>query len=210
MYRLDPKELSLREESRGRYPKGSCWYAVMAHCGQEERVRRYIGEELANLGVDEILLPRVRLRTGAQRGLTAPSREFLFRSYLFLRCTMSDAIYIPLCDHRFVYRILGRSYRIPTMLDDEEIVCLRRILEADCRPEMVSRRNVGNEAHIVEGPLEGVYGRILSVNSKEARLEVSFSFLDMGSSVVVIVPRCHVRVGEGSRMELAGERMSYV
>lgn len=209
MYRLDKKELSLRQETRGCYPEGAHWYAVMVHCGQEDRIRTHILEDLFDLGVDEVLLPLVRQAPNASgRDLKTPP-EFLFRSYLFLRCEMNDRLYISLCDHRSVYQILGRAYRIPAVLDDQEILRLRQILDADCRPEMISRRNIGALAHIVEGPMAGVHGRVLAVNSKEVKMEVSFSFLDMGTSVALVVPRSDVRIKESVEREYRGERMCH-
>ena len=207
MYKLDKNELALRQESRGRYAEGSHWYAVMVHHGREERVRNCIEESLADRGVDETFLPLVQPDPKAQGRLPKARPEFLFRSYLFLRCAMNDEIYMSVCDHSSVYRILGRGHRIPTVLDDEEICRLRRILRVDCRPEMVTRRNIGASARIVDGLMAGVQGRVIAVNSKEVKLEVSFSFLNMGTGVAVIVPRTNVRIQENSHRESSMERM---
>ena len=210
MYKLDKNELTLRQAARGCYPKESMWYAVMTHYGQEQRVRKFIEENMADQRIDEILLPLVQLGRSSRSSQPKALPRFLFRSYLFLRCMMNDDTYISICDHPSVYQILGRGYRIPTVLDDAEIQNLRQVLNADCNPEMVTRCNIGASALIIDGLMAGVRGRVIAVNSKEVKLEISFSFLSMGTGIVVAVPRSQVRIRENSHRESVEKRMCHV
>lgn len=209
MYKLDKKELEFRREMRGRYSEGLSWYAVMVHWGHEEIVRDWIGEDLKERCVDEVFLPMLQAKPAAQQKRSEAPPEFLFHSYLFLRCAMNDGIYMPICDHSSVFQIMGRAYRIPSVLDEEEILHLKGILQSDCSPEMVDKCNIGDSAEIVQGLMAGIQGRVLAVNSSKVRLEVSFAFLNMGTSVAVVVPRSDVRIKEDCYVELTGERVCY-
>ena len=199
MYTLNKKERELREQARGCYPEGLQWYTAMVHCGHEVRVANWIDENLKEQGVDEVLLPILRPNGQSRRLQTKGPFKFLFHSYLFIRCTMNDEVYVPLAEHSSVFRIMGRSYRIPSLLNGEEIQYLKGILESDCRPSMADRRNIGEHAEVIEGLMAGMEGRIIAINSKEAKLEVAFSFLDMGTGVVLVVPRDNLRVEGGSQ-----------
>ena len=214
MYKLDRRELETRHELRGRYAPGAHWYAVMAHCGREARVQAWIEENLTVEAIEEAFLPIVEPRRPSKRSSSSPAAtvpKFLFRSYLFLRCAMTDAIYTSVCAHPLVFQMLGRGYRIPAALDDEEIGRLRQVLRADCDPELVASRNIGEVAEIVEGLMAGIQGRIVEVNSRGAKLEVPFSFLDMGTTVAVVVPRDNLRIRSGyDRESLAREEACYV
>lgn len=210
MYKLDKTELTLRQEARGHYPEMPCWYVVMVHHGREERVQNGINEDLSTLGVSETFLPILQYSLNPKLQQSKASTEFLFRSYLFLRCVMTDEIYMSVCDHPLVYQILGQGYRIPTALDDAEIDHLRQILIVDCKPVVAPRLNVGASARIVEGLMAGMEGRIVASNAKTVKLEVSFSFLDMGTSVVVVVPRSDLQIEEKNIHASTSERICHV
>ena len=230
MYKLDKKELQMRQEMRGRYPEGVRWYAVMVHCGHEKRVRFWLEETLEEWGLDsprslrrripegpagedvpvsrseEVFLPIVRPDAKSPHHRPETPSRLLFHSYLFLRCAMNDEIYTTVCDHPSIYQIVGRAYRIPSVLEDDEVLHLKGILESDCNPETIDKCNIGDTAEIVQGLMAGMRGRVLAVNSSTVRLEVSFSFLDMGTSVAVSVPRTDVRIKDECYLELSGER----
>lgn len=202
----------------------------MVHYGYEERVRFWLEDTLEQFGQgnlrtsrqteldelagehttlspsEEILLPIVRLGIASsdQRSKTTP--QFLFPSYLFLRCAMNDEIYTRVCEYPQVYQILGRAYRIPTPLEDEEILHLRGMLESDCQPELIEKINIGETVEIVEGLMAGMKGRILAFNSSTVRIEAFFSFLDMGTSVAVTVARSDVQILDEFSLEFSGER----
>ena len=194
MYKLDKKELDYRQKMRGKYPEGQRWYAAMAHIGREKYVLDFIKDELTDQGVEDAFLPIVE--PGVLTPYLAPGTQsrFLFRSYLFLQCAMTDTIYSAICEHPHVFQVLGRAYRIPSVLDDGEVSNLRQILRAECNPELVSRGHVGEEAEIVAGLMAGIRGRVLYVNEKEVKLEVSFSFFNGQNAVAVVVPRVCVRI----------------
>jgi len=218
MYKLGSKELELRQSWRGAYADGLHWYAIMVHTGREIRVRQFILEEVVDSlapsqanPIAEVFLPIVQQQPSMSplRNRQQPEKAFLFRSYLFLQCAMNDAIYTPICDHQFVYQILGRGYRIPSILEDEEIENLKKILRSDSRPELVSRRNIGSMVEITEGLMAGIRGRVVTANAREVKLEVGFSFLDGATGVVVSVPRINVKILERSSQPSARERVCY-
>jgi transcription antitermination factor NusG len=193
MYRLSKQEHEFRERMRGKYPEGLNWYAVMMHSGRERRVRERILFDCSDRGAVEVLLPeRKGGATGRQGKRTPPG--LLFPCYVFLRCRMDDEIYMRISAYEDVFQVLGRAYRIPSVIDDAEIAHLKGVLMSEPRPEMMSRLNVGDQAVVIQGMMEGMRGRVLEFNARFVKLETCFSFLDNGTSIAVHVPRAHVRL----------------
>jgi len=192
MYRLSKQERDLRERMRGKYPDGFNWYAAMMHSGRERRVRERVLHDFSDRGVEEVLLPELRAGASGRPGKrTQPN--LLFPCYVFFRCRMDDEIYVRISAYEDVFQILGRAYRIPSVIDEAEIAYLKGVLTSHPRPEMMSRLNVGGQAVVIQGMMEGMRGRVLEFNARFVKLETCFSFLDNGTSIAVHVPRAHVR-----------------
>src|SRR5207249_4494793 len=129
--------------------------------------------------------------------------ELLFPCYVFVRCHMSDVIYMSVAAYEAVISILGRAWRIPSVLAQTEIENLKKILRAPKRPELVTRRNIGEEAEVTAGILKGVRGRIVETSATHVKLETGFSFLNAATGVIVAIPRCEVRLVELPCLEAA-------
>jgi transcription antitermination factor NusG len=195
MYKLSKQEHRHREELRGRYSGEQKWYGVMTHYGQERNVRDQILDVLPGER-DEALLPELTLARQARNGRARG--KLLFPCYVFLRCRMNDPTYIAVADCEGVVQILGLAYRIPYAIEDTEICHLRALLSSDPPPSMSQRLNIGAEAVVRQGIMEGLRGRIIEFNAQHVKLETCFSFLDSGTSIVVVVPKTDVEVEKNS------------
>jgi len=194
MCRLSKQERQWREALRGQYPLEPVWYAVMTHYGQERPVRERL-EALPGVGIDETLLPALKASVAALEGGRKGGAR-LFPSYVFLRCAMSDEIYVAVSEDESVIQILGRAYRIPTPIEEEEIRHLRALLASFPPPTIGPRLNVGSEAVVADGFMAELRGRVVECNAQHVKLETCFSFLDSGTSIIVVVPRSQVRLTE--------------
>lgn len=198
MYKLNKQERTFRERMRGRYPAGPRWYGVMTRAGREPQVRERVFFEFADPPVERILLPEVtanaRRRTGKRR-----RPDLLFSSYVFLRCRMNDGLYTTISAYEDVFQILGRAYRIPSVIDDAEMAYLQGVLASDPRPKVVTRSSVGAEVEVTGGLMAGMQGRVIECNAGYVKIETCFSFLDDATGIVVAVPRSHVRLHETAR-----------
>ena len=192
MYKLGKQERLFREANRGKYPESARWYALMVYGGKERQVRDWLDGEQALQGLDEILLPEVV--EPVKRGAPGKPVRLLFTSYAFIRCQMTDEVYATIVDHRYIFQILGHSFRIPTPLRDEEINRLKAILGSGGEPEVTASVGTGDQVLVVNGAMAGVRGRIVEVRSKDVRVETDFSFLDAGASVSVVVPKSQIEI----------------
>jgi len=195
MYKLSKQEHQFREKMRGRYPSDPKWYAVMTHCGREYEVQDKILSDFPDNGLGEIFLPELKASVGGYNG-KKKRPELLFSCYVFLRCRMSDEIYMMVSAHETVHSILGRAYRIPSVIEDTEMTHLKGILVSYPKPLLSPRLNIGAEAVVTKGLMEGLRGRVVEFNSHFAKLEACFSFFDNGTSIIVSVPLGQIRLGE--------------
>lgn len=189
MYKLSKAERVFIEQFRGAYDPHAHWYAIMTHWGRERDILQHIRRRLDGK-YEEILLPEIPAVPGEKSG------RLLFGGYLFLRCRMSDAIYMTVASAPQVYKIFGRAFRIPTPIGDREMEIFCNMLGAKPSPQFVTRSNIGQQAVVIEGMLKGLSGRVVGVNTQHVKLETSFSFLAQDSGVIVCVPRAHIRIEE--------------
>jgi transcription antitermination factor NusG len=170
MYKLSKKEREFRERTRGRYAPEPAWYCVMTHCGRERRVRDRVLLDFGDDGAREVLLPEIK-SNGHGRKTNGNLPDLLFSSYVFLYCTMSDNLYMSVHDYPDVFQILGRAYRIPSIIDETEITHLKGVLETNPIPRLSSRLNIGSPAVVTKGIMEGMRGRVVEMNAKYIKLE---------------------------------------
>jgi len=205
MYKLCKQEHEFREKMRGRYPMDPKWYAVMTHCGREHEVYDRIAQGFAGDGVDQIFLPELKAHGKSPNG-RHKRHSLLFACYVFLRCRMSDEIYMEISAYETVYSILGRAYRIPSAIEDTEMTHLKGILTTYPAPMMSPRLNIGAEALVTKGLMEGMRGRVVEYNANFAKIETCFSFFDNGTSVIVHVPLSQLRLEETGFFSAGAER----
>jgi transcription antitermination factor NusG len=195
MYKLSKQEVEFREKMRGRYPVDPKWYAVMTHCGHEHAIRDRILSDFANDGVKEVFLPELKANVRGHNG-NRKRPELLFSCYAFLHCRMSDELYMTVGAYDASYGILGQAYRIPSSIEEKEMIHLKGILASYPAPLLSPRLNVGAEAVVTAGLMQGMPGRVVEFNSHFVKLEACFSFFDNGTSIIVSVPLNQIRLGE--------------
>ena len=193
MYKLSKADRQAIEAARGHYDPTPQWYAVMLHCGRERKVHDRLLRDFAASGLDELLLPEVKYPEG--HGPLSGQSELLCLGHLLVRCRMNDDLYMGVTDDPEVYKILGQAWRIPSTIAEREIEIFKGILESYPTPRLVSRvSSVGSVAHVIEGLMKGLCGRVAMVTSQYVKIETSLTFLNDGDGVLVAVPRHQVRI----------------
>jgi transcription antitermination factor NusG len=195
MYKLARSDKRYRETWRGLYSPDLHWYGVMTQYGQERRIKSRILAELRRAGVEETLLPEIQTNGGAA------SEELLFPCYLFICCRMNDQIYMQISQFEGVLSVLGRAWRIPSIVNETEIKHLRAILTPSVHPELARQRAVGAQVEVVAGILKGLRGRVLEESANHFKLETRFSFLNAGTGITISIPRSEVRLTSESHAE---------
>ncbi len=190
MFKLSKDDRERREQMRGKYASQLHWYGVMTHWGQEDRLKRELESAFSGADLREVFVPEF-VQTECPGKKTRS--EKLFGGYLFVQCEMRDEIYFQICKFPQVHRILGLSYRIPSVIDDFEIAHLKRLLVFQPKPRMMQRCASGQMVKVVDGLLKGMTGQVVQVNAEHIKIETSFSFLGYDSGICVSLPHASVR-----------------
>lgn len=187
MYKLAKRDREFIDTWRGIYSPEIKWYAAMTRFGTERAIRRSMSDRFGGDGMDEAFLPEIA---------SGSESDLLFPCYVFVHCRMSDEIYMEWVECDGVVSVLGRAWRIPTILDDREIGHLKAILSAPQRPEATVPARVGAYVEVTDGLMRGLRGRIVETGVTQVKLETRFSFLNAMTAIVVSVSREHVRPAE--------------
>lgn len=205
MFALSKSEKKELEKRRGKYPQGICWFAVLTGINMERQAFRYLKEELGISRFDEILIPeKPKPRpTRRNRHYAARKPELYFGGYLFVKCHMTDDLYMDITDSPCIVSILGRGYRVPEVINETEMDKFRAMLHNYPELQLVKKSHLGEMVEIQDGMLEGTQARLVAVNAKTVKVEADFSFLGGDDCLLVTLPREHVRFLEESIYEEA-------
>lgn len=202
MFKLSKEDRLRREMMRGKYLDGFHWYGVMTHWGQEAQVRDHILKLPETQELREVVLPEL---TETASGKQSKRPALLFSGYVFMNCQLNDDLYMAVCQCPKIFQILGRSFRIPTVIDDAEIQHLKGLLVTLPRPKMVTRACQGKIVKVTQGIMTGLRGRLVEVSSASVKIETSFSFLGMESGIHVTLPHQCIRLLEQPEGQSPGD-----
>ena len=134
-------------------------------------------EALASLldaGASDAFLPLHRQTyVDVQRREDGPSAlrcALLFDSYVFFQGPRLPDILRRLRGCRAVSYVVGTNPERPSPVEESDLALLRHLMETTRLPILDAQFRLGRRARVIAGPLEGVEGRILSRNKREARL----------------------------------------
>lgn len=184
MFKLAKQDREYIETWRGVYSPAQSWYAAMTRFGAERATCREMFGRFGGDGIEEAFLPEIE---------SGSDGELLFPCYVFLRCRMSDEIYMQWTECVGVVSVLGRAWRIPTILDEREIGHLKAILKSPEPPRVSTPTRAGDFVEVTGGMMQGLRGRIVEAGGTQVKLETRFSFLNDMTAIVVSVAREHIR-----------------
>lgn len=201
MFKLSKADLELLERLRGQYGDAPRWYGVLTHVGRERKTREKILKDFARNGIEEVLLPELHGGPLAEtKSHNQP--ELLFTGHIFLHCRMHDDLYMQVCAYAEVMKILGRAYRIPSVIADEEMRIFKGVLETFPKPRLASPVNIGTLVQVTTGLMEGMRGKVIATSASHVKIQTEFSFLGKESGIVVSVPREQVALIERAGLSL--------
>jgi|UniRef100_A0A7C3WQ28 transcription antitermination factor NusG len=147
-------------------PASPAWYAVHTRSRHEDKVARQLRSQ-----VQEVFLPRVTVlsrRQDRKKFLEVP----LFPGYLFIYTDLQPEIYQEIIRLFGVVRILGTSGSFSPVPADT--VASIRTMVASGRPyQPWPCLANGRQVRIIDGPLAGVIGTVVSRRAKKRKLVVS-------------------------------------
>ena len=157
---------------------GYHWCALHVQPRHEFRVF----ERLTDAAIELFLPATERISKWSDRNKRI--RLPLFPGYLFVHIDDTNSARLTILKTKGVVRILGTNSGEPESVPDEQILCLKRIVEAGVPIDIYPYLQEGHRVKIVRGALAGVEG-ILTKKVNDTLLVISIDILQRSTSITI-------------------------
>ena len=155
------------------------WYVVRAVSGQENKIKNYIENEIARLGlsdfVDQVLVPTERV-IQIRKGKKVHKEKVFFPGYIMIQANLSGEIPHIIKSITNVIGFLGETKGgDPVPLRQSEVNRMlgkvdELAVEADANVAIPFTK--GETVKVIDGPFNGFDGTIENINEEKRKLEV--------------------------------------
>jgi len=155
------------------------WYVVRAVSGQENKIKAYIENEIARLGlqdfVDQVLVPTEKV-IQIRKGKKISKEKVYFPGYIMIQANLSGEIPHIIKSVTNVIGFLGETKGgDPVPLRQSEVNrMLGKVdeLAVDTDVNVAIPFNVGETVKVIDGPFNGFDGTVEKINEEKRKLEV--------------------------------------
>jgi transcriptional antiterminator NusG len=155
------------------------WYVVRAVSGQEHKIKTYIENEIARLGmqdyVEEVLVPTEKV-VQIRNGKKINKEKVYFSGYIMIKANLSGEIPHIIKGITNVIGFLGATKGgDPLPLRQSEVNrMLGKVdeLSVDTNSNVAIPFTMGETVKVIDGPFNGFDGTIEKVNEEKRKLEV--------------------------------------
>lgn len=149
------------------------WYVLQVLSGKEADIQTMISQDISEKYC-RVLVPRRKIIERRQ-GRFIPVTRIMFPGYVFLNITLNDSIYYQVKRVPNVIRFLGTTRPVAVPFEQ-----MQPILGMCSLGELIdiSKISIGKTVNIIEGPLQGYVGNIVSIDKRKKRAKVRFQILD--------------------------------
>jgi len=152
------------------------WYVVRAVSGSEKKVKQYIENEVARLGLQEavsqVLIP-VENVFQIRKGKKVTKERNFFPGYILIEAALDSEIEHTIKNVPGVLGFLGNKGEAIPMRQNEVNRILGKVDElADKGEEMYETFLVGESVRVIDGPFNSFSGVIEEVNEERKKLKV--------------------------------------
>jgi len=152
------------------------WYVVRAVSGSEKKVKQYIDNEIARLGlqdaVAQVLIP-VEKVFQIRKGKKVTKEKNFFPGYILVEAALDSEIEHVIKNVPGVLGFLGNKGEAVPMRQAEVNRILGKVDElADKGEEMYETFLVGESVRVIDGPFNSFSGVIEEVNEERKKLKV--------------------------------------
>ncbi|WP_138205987.1 antiterminator LoaP [Haloimpatiens lingqiaonensis] len=152
-----------------------CWYVLFVNTNQEEKVKeilqRTMGEEY------KFIVPTRELRE-RKDGQWRNVKRRLFPGYVLIKGIMNVDVYYKLKKTPGIIKLLRSEDEVLTV-DERELRVLKILIDNEDNNIGISKLYKQNDnIRITAGPLVGLEGQILKVDSRKGRAKVNLSFMN--------------------------------
>ncbi len=155
------------------------WYVVRAVSGQENKIKTYIENEIARLGltdyVDQVLVPTERV-VQIRKGKKVHKEKVFFPGYIMVQANLTGEVPHIIRSVTNVIGFLGETKGgDPVPLRQSEV---NRMLGKVDEMAVEESANIaipftkGETVKVIDGPFNGFDGTIESINEEKRKLEV--------------------------------------
>jgi len=154
------------------------WYVVRAISGKENKVKKYIEDEILRNGltdyVNQILIPTEKVFQIRNGKKISKERSF-FPGYILVEADLSGEVPHVIRGVNGVIGFLGAEKRgeaIPLRISEVNRILGKVDELADNEEEMSIPYVIGESIKVVDGPFNGFIGTIETINEEKRKLEV--------------------------------------
>ena len=155
------------------------WYVVRAVSGQENKIKTYIENEIARLGledfVDQVLVPTEKV-VQIRNGKKVSKEKVYFPGYIMIQANLSGEVPHIIKSITNVIGFLGETKGgDPVPLRQTEVNrMLGKVdeLNVDSDANVVIPFNIGETVKVIDGPFNGFDGTVEKINEEKRKLEV--------------------------------------
>jgi len=161
------------------------WYAVHTYSGHEKKVKTNIERRAESMGlkgkVFEILVPTEK-ESRVRAGKKSEIDRKVFPGYVFIEMILDDNTWYLVKSTTGVIGFVGDSK--PTLVKNSEIAAIQKALsEAEVRPIIRPKWDVGQAVRVNAGPFADFTGSIQEINAAKDKVKVLISIFGRDTPV---------------------------
>jgi len=161
------------------------WYAVHTYSGHEKKVKTNIERRAESMGlkekVFEILVPTEK-ESRVRAGKKSEIDRKVFPGYVFIEMILDDNTWYLVKSTTGVIGFVGDSK--PTLVKNSEIKAIQTALsEAEIRPIIRPKWDVGQAVRVNAGPFADFTGSIQEINAAKDKVKVLISIFGRDTPV---------------------------
>lgn len=151
------------------------WYVIQTHGRTEAKVHLALQRKGLEVFFPQVLVHRMR------RGRKVPVHLPLFQNYLFVRTHIDSTVFHQIIKVNGVVKLLGHNGPDPVPAD--QIESIRTIVAGDRYYYPWRYLEKGKKVRVLDGPLSGVVGILVSRKEKQRRLVVAVEMFQRSVTV---------------------------
>ena len=165
------------------------WYVVNTYSGHENKVKEKLEMRASSMGMEDyiyrVVVPEVKeieIKDGKQKEKT----KKMFPGYILVEMVMNDEAWFIVRNTPGVTGFIGSSGKgaKPFPLTPMEVDKILGTMGLS-RLEIGNELNVDEMVKVINGPFEGMYGKIKTINMETQKLEVALDLLGQETIVEV-------------------------
>lgn len=165
------------------------WYVVNTYSGHENKVKEKLEMRASSMGMEDyifrVVVPEVKeveIKNGQQKETT----KKMFPGYILVEMIMSDEAWFIVRNTPGVTGFIGSSGKgaKPFPLTSAEVDKILGSMGLS-RLEIGNELNIEDMVKVINGPFEGMFGKIKSIDMENQKLEVSLDLFGQETIVEV-------------------------